>query len=129
VSIFDLISIEITIPNIVSSAAYTGPLWILILGFMIAFSVIFLAAGKIPLFRDAPSKGPHKMFSIAVSLMVIFSTPFLTALLGLVGTFTSLSMIAVLILGIYTDMGIIQRRMVRTIKSTSRRKQDICRCR
>ncbi|MCC7574097.1 hypothetical protein KO361_00695 [Candidatus Woesearchaeota archaeon] len=102
VSIFELISIEITIPNIVSSAAYTGPLWILILGFLIAFSVIFLAAGKIPLFRDAPSKGPHKIFSIAVSLMIIFSTPFLSALLGLIGTFTSLSMIAVLILGIYT---------------------------
>ena len=100
VSIFDLISIQITIPNLVF-AAEPVPLWVLILGFIIAFSVIHLAAGRIPLFKEAPSKGPHKLFSIAVSLMVIFSTPFLKGLLGLVGTFTSLGMIAILVLGIY----------------------------
>jgi hypothetical protein len=101
VSIFNLISIEITIPNIVRENVFIGPFWLLVLGFMIGFSVIYLAAAKIPLFRDAPSKGPLKMFTIAVSLMVIFSTPFLAGLLFLVGTFTSLTMIAVLVLGIY----------------------------
>ena len=100
-SLFALVSTPITLPHLIDSvAAEEIPLWVLVLGFMIAFSVIHLAAGRIPLFKEA--KGPHKMFSIAVSLMVIFSTPFLVGLLSLVGTFTSLGMIAVFVLGIYT---------------------------
>ena len=98
--IIDFISEPLRIPNLAFDAPYV-PFWVLILGFMIAFSVIHLASAKIPLFKNGP-KGPHKMFSIAVSFMVIFSTPFLASLLILVSTFTSIGMIAVFVLGIYT---------------------------
>lgn len=99
-AIFDILNTPLQIPNLVVDSQEVS-LWLLILAFMVVFSVLYLASQNIPLFKDAP-KGPIKMFSIAISLLVIFTTGFLNSLLSLIGTFTSLGMLAVLVLGIYT---------------------------
>jgi hypothetical protein len=51
------------------------PLWGVILTFALLFSVIFVLAKKIHLFKDEESKGPAIVFSLAVSLLTVFFTP------------------------------------------------------
>ena len=78
------------------------PLFGLLLAFTILFSLLWLASGQVPLFKADGNKGARKMFIIAMSLLVIFATPFVSMLLTLVNTFQSLAMIAMLVLGVYT---------------------------
>lgn len=79
----------------------TVPFWLLIASFMVLFSVVWLASAYINLFKDPKNKNPRMMFVIAISFIALFGTPLAIWLMKLVYTFTTLSIIALLILGIY----------------------------
>ena len=78
------------------------PIWALFAVFGMLFSVLWLASGNIPLFKTAETKGPRKMFIIALSMLTMFTTPIIKWILNLITAFTGISIVLLLVLGGYT---------------------------
>ncbi len=79
----------------------TVPFWLLVAAFAILFSIVWLASSYINLFKEEKNKGPRSIFAIAVSFIALFGTPLAIWLMKVIYTFTTLSIIALLILGVY----------------------------
>jgi hypothetical protein len=75
------------------------PFWYIAMAFMLLFSIIYPVAGKIPIFKE--NTGPRKAFSIAFAIIALFGTVVAEWIYTLIGTFTALSVIAALVVGIY----------------------------
>lgn len=97
----NIINYELKIPNISGNATDTYPVWSLLLSFTLLFTVLWVVSQNIPPFKGMEKKGPVKMFAIALSLLVLFSTPFLKLILVAVGTFTTLAYLGILVVGGY----------------------------
>lgn len=103
--IMDVLNYEIPAPAYVvdQEGGYSGlPFWVVILTFMLIFSIIWLGALTLPIFKDQPSQGPRKAFVIALSLLTIFTTPAVKWILKAIKFFTALTIIALVLAGIYT---------------------------
>lgn len=81
-------------------ASNTVPFWILLASFTIAFAIIWLSTNYVKILKD--QRGPRMAIAIAVSAIAILATPLAFWIMKLIDTFTLLSVIAILILGIYT---------------------------
>ena len=104
-TITNIMDLKVPAPGyvLVGDAVQGGlPLWTVLLVFMIIFSVLWLASGQVPLFKAQENKGPRKAFVIGLALLVIFTTPVIGMFLKIVGGFTSLTLLALIILGGYT---------------------------
>jgi len=85
-----------------SSGTPSVPLWLLAAVFTVIFTILWVASGFVPLFKNDENKGPRKFFVIAITLLTMFTTPVVLMLITMISTFTSLAYLAFLILGIYT---------------------------
>lgn len=97
--ITDILSVEITIPSVVGAGG-AQPLWAVAASFTVLFSVVYsVAFYKIPLFKDR--KGPSIAFSIAISAMAMFTTPFITWVVGIVSLSTTIGVIGFMIAAVW----------------------------
>ncbi|GIU69711.1 MAG: hypothetical protein KatS3mg002_0947 [Candidatus Woesearchaeota archaeon] len=105
-TVINIINYPVTFPAAsiygYESGAGTAPLWAYVFVFMLLFSVLWLASGQIPLFKDDENKGPRKAFVIAFSALVMLATPLVPLLFKVLRLFTSLAIIAAIVLGVYT---------------------------
>jgi hypothetical protein len=108
-TIMNILNYEIPAPAYVVEGygsgytSYSGlPFWVVILTFMLLFSIIWLASMQVPLFKTQENQGPRKAFVVALSLMTIFATPVVMWILRVIKAFTALTIIAICIAGIYT---------------------------
>jgi hypothetical protein len=83
------------------AANHTVPFWLVVATFAVLFSIVWLASAYIVLFKDPKNKGPRSMFAIAISFIALFGTPLAIWLMWVVYTFTTLSIIALIVLGTY----------------------------
>lgn len=105
-TVVTILNYEIPIAGATLYGGYTianskAPLWLLFAVFAIVYSIIWLASGFIKLFKDDANRNPRIFFSIAISLIVIFATPVVLQIVSLIQTFTALSVIALLVLGVF----------------------------
>ncbi|MFA6072563.1 MAG: hypothetical protein WC758_00420 [Candidatus Woesearchaeota archaeon] len=104
----NILSYKITIPvaNLYTADPnlqdWTMPVWLLFAGFTVIFCVLWLASGVLPLFKADENKRSRTFFTIAITLITMFTTPVMMWILKLVTLFTTLSYIALLILGGFT---------------------------
>ena len=83
------------------AANHTVPFWLLVAAFMVLFSIVWIASANIKIFKDPKNKGPRAAFAIAIAFISLFGTPLAIWIMKVVYTFTLLSVIAILILGVY----------------------------
>ncbi|MEM4711212.1 MAG: hypothetical protein QXL18_04675 [Candidatus Woesearchaeota archaeon] len=120
--IIEIVNYEIPAPAYVvdSSSGYSGlPFWVVVLTFMLLFSIIWLASMQVPLFKEQKNQGPRKAFVIALALLTIFTTPVVKWILKMIKLFTVLTIIALLIAGIYTIYVLTRSNIAKNRKTDS----------
>ncbi len=104
-TVIDIINFQIPIVGATmygyTLANSTVPLWLLAAMFGIVYSIIWLASGFVKLFTDNANRTPRIIFTIAVTLIIIFATPVILKILVLVRLFTALSVLAIMVLGVF----------------------------
>ncbi|GIU69713.1 MAG: hypothetical protein KatS3mg002_0949 [Candidatus Woesearchaeota archaeon] len=130
--IIDILNYEIPAPAYVvdKEGGYSGlPFWVVILTFTLLFSIIWLASMQVPLFKPKENQGARKAFVIALAILTIFTTPVVKWILKLIKLFTVLTIIALLIAGVYTIYVLTRSNIAKNRKTNAESSENIAEAR